>query len=171
MATSAARRRPATPPLQCARRVLATVPPLMREIRREMRAAATHGLTVPQLRILIFARNNPGASVTDLAAHLGVTVPSASVAVDRLVRADLLAAPATPDNRRRLAIAVTTAGARIVDDAVDLTARAFAQRLSALNGTQLAEVQRALALLEQHLTAVPPEPGGSAPGSFGPITD
>jgi len=153
--------RPATPTAtDCASRVLATVPPLMQEIRAQMREAAPAGISVPQFRMLIFARNHGGASVTDVASHLGVTVPTASVAVDRLVRQGLLRAPVTPDNRRRRSIAVTPAGARLVEQALARTTGAFADRLAAMSDDEFALVQQALALLEQHLS--PRTPGADA---------
>ena len=148
------------PSLACAHQVLSTVPPLMQEIRARMREAAPAGLSVPQFRMLIFARNHPGASVTDVAAHLGVTVPTASVAVDRLVRQGLLSAPLTPDNRRRRSIDLTPSGMRAVERALVSTTDAFSQRLSALSSAELALVRDAMALLQRWLA--PRAPGADA---------
>lgn len=151
MTSTASRRARTAQPLGCARRVIAVVPPLMREIRSEMRRAAPAALTVPQFRILIFARHHPGASISDVAAHLGVTLPTASVAVDRLVRQALLQAPQTPDNRRRRSLDLTPEGARIVADAMNATTAAFARRLAALDAADRALVEQALAVLERHV--------------------
>jgi DNA-binding MarR family transcriptional regulator len=140
--------------------VLAAVPPLMQEIRAEMRGAAPAGLSIPQFRALIFARKHAGASVSELAAHLGITVPTASVMVDRLVRQKLLRAPLAPDNRRRRSLALTAAGVRAVESAWAATTEAFAKRLEGLSSSELALVQQALALLQQRL--VPREPGADA---------
>jgi DNA-binding MarR family transcriptional regulator len=148
------------PSRDCASHVLAAVPPLMQEIRAEMRSAAPAGLSIPQFRALIFARNHPGASVTELAAHLGITVPTASVTVDRLVRQKLLLAHVTPDNRRRRSLALTAAGAKAVDTALAATTDAFAQRLSALSAEDLGLVQRALQMLQHWLA--PRTPGADA---------
>jgi DNA-binding MarR family transcriptional regulator len=150
----------AEPSHACARGVLASVPPLMQEIRARMREAAPAGLSIPQFRALIFARNHPGASLSELAAHLGITVPTASVAVDRLVRQKLLRAPVSPDNRRRLSLQLTRAGARAVDTAWAATTEAFARRLDGLSSQELALVQQALALLQRQLA--PREPGADA---------
>jgi len=146
--------------LECARGVLAAIPPLMQEIRAEMRSAAPAGMSVPQFRALIFARNHPGASVTELAAHLGITVPTASVAVDRLVRQKLLRAPLQPDNRRRRALQLTAAGQQAVETAWAATTEAFAQRLQGLPADELSRIQQALALLLHRLS--PREPGADA---------
>jgi DNA-binding MarR family transcriptional regulator len=148
------------PSVDCARQVLTVVPPLMQEIRIEMRGAAPAGMSVPQFRMLIFARNRPGASVTEVASHLGVTVPTASVAVDRLVRQGLLHAPHAQGNRRRRSIELTPMGAGAVDHALASTTDAFAQRLAALSSNELQLVQQAMALLQRELA--PQRPGPDA---------
>jgi DNA-binding MarR family transcriptional regulator len=140
-----------SPSLDCARRVVGTLPPLMQEIRSQMRQAVPAGLSVPQFRVLILARRKPGASVSDVAAHLGVTLPTASVAVDRLVKQGLLTIDITPDNRRRRSIGLTPQGARVVTQAQARTTRALADRLAPLSTRQLATLQEALTLLEVHL--------------------
>lgn len=140
----------------CAQQVLRVVPLLMREIRSEMRAAAPAGLTVPQFRILIFANAREDASVSDVAAHLGVSLPTASVAVDKLVRLNMLRAEPTPDNRRRRSLQLTPEGRRAVADALDSTTAAFAQRVAALTPQQLHSIADALCLLEAHAAAPSP---------------
>ena len=137
--------------LDCARRVVGALPPLMQEIRSQMRLAVPAGLSVPQFRVLVLARRSPGASVSDIAAHLGVTLPTASVAVDRLVRQGLLTIDITPDNRRRRSIALTAEGTRVVTRAQSRTTRALADRLAPLSQGQLALLQEALTLLENHI--------------------
>jgi DNA-binding MarR family transcriptional regulator len=137
--------------LVCARRVVGTLPPLMQEIRNQMRQAVPAGLSVPQFRVLILARRKPGASVSDVASHLGVTLPTASVAVDRLVKQGLLSIDITPDNRRRRSIGLTGLGTRVVTQAQARTTHALAERLSPLSPQQLALLQEALTLLEDHI--------------------
>jgi len=144
------RSRPARP-LACARHLIATVPPLMKAIRTEMRRAAPEGLTVPQFRVLIFARSFPGASITELAEHLGVTLPTASVTADRLIRQGLLQAPQIPGNRRRRALRLTDDGAAAIGSAMEATADAFATRLATLSREELALVEQALTLLESRM--------------------
>lgn len=135
---------------ECAQRILRVVPLLMREIRSEMRAAAPAGLSVPQFRILIFANTQSDASVSEVAAHLGVSVPTASVAVDKLVRLGMLSAEPTPDNRRRRSLLLTPRGRRAVADALASTTSAFAHRVAALTHVQLRDIAQALDLLEAH---------------------
>src|SRR5690348_8593895 len=79
--------------------VVDVVPLVMRAIRREMRAAASSSLTVPQLRALLFVRRNPGTNLSALAEHLGIGLTGASGLVDRLVRNDMLARKIDPNER------------------------------------------------------------------------
>ena len=128
----------------CAQAVLAQVPLLMREIRGAMRQAAPEGLTVPQFRALLFAQREPGGHVGALAAHLGVTLPTASVAVAALAERGLLRVRPDPADRRRKVIRLSAEGQRLVDAAWSRTAAGFAQRLAGLPAAQLQSAQQAL---------------------------
>lgn len=139
----------------CAQAVLACVPVLMREIRSAMREAAPEGLSVPQFRALIFAQRQPGGSVGDLAAHLGVTLPTASVAVATLAERGLLAVTLHAADRRRRVIELTAAGKRIVDAAWSQTAAGFAQRLAGLPADRLNETRALLEQLSAQLNPLP----------------
>jgi DNA-binding MarR family transcriptional regulator len=97
---------------QCARAVMETVPRVVRAIREEARRGGAPLLTIPQLRTLGFLDRQPGACLGHLAEHLGVSVPTASTLVDRLVGRDLLTRTQDPRERRRLVLALTPLGAR-----------------------------------------------------------
>lgn len=131
----------------CAQAVLAQVPLLMREIRSAMRQAAPAGLSVPQFRALLFAQREPGGHVGALAAHLGVTLPTASVAVTALAERGLLHVRPDPADRRRRTIDLSAEGRRVVDAAWSRTAAGFAQRLSGLPAAQLLSTPQALQAL------------------------
>lgn len=131
----------------CAQAVLAQVPLLMREIRSAMRQAAPEGLTVPQFRALLFAQREPDGSVGALATHLGVTLPTASVAVAALAERGLLRVQADPQDRRRRMVRLSAEGRRVVDAAWSRTAAGFAERLSQLPAAQLHSTPQALQAL------------------------
>lgn len=141
----------------CAQAVLAQVPLLMREIRAAMRQAAPDGLTVPQFRALLFAQREPGGTVSALAAHLGVTLPTASVAVTALAARRLLKAQPDPADRRRRTITLTAAGRRVVEAAWAETAAGFARRLGRLADERLILSRDALLALAGALTPENPE--------------
>ena len=68
---------------QCAREILDTVPVVMRMIRKELRKRGARVLTVPQFRTLAFVNRRKGASLSEAAEHIGLTLPSVSTLVDR----------------------------------------------------------------------------------------
>lgn len=90
---------------------------VMRFIRTEMRRHRAPSLSVPQLRALAFVHGNPGTCLFNVADHLGVTRPTASVIVDRLVRRGLIHRAADPRERRRIALTLTPKGARRLEQA------------------------------------------------------
>jgi DNA-binding MarR family transcriptional regulator len=144
-----------SPSQACAQAVLASVPELMREIRLAMRQAAPDGLSVPQFRALLFAQRQPGGGVGDLAAHLGVTLPTASVAVSTLAGRGLLTVLTDPADRRRRVIHLTPSGAAVVDSAWSQTRDGFAARLDALPAGRLNELRMALLTLSASLKPLP----------------
>jgi DNA-binding MarR family transcriptional regulator len=97
---------------RCAREVIDVVPLVMRFLRREFRRQSAPLLSVPQARTLAFVDRTPGSSLSDLAGHLNVTHPTASLIVNRLVRQGLLRRAEDPSERRRCALTLTPAGAR-----------------------------------------------------------
>ncbi len=102
-------------PEECAREVLDVVPLVMRAIRAEMRSHRTPDLSVPQFRALLFLKRNPGASLSAVSDHLGLTPPSASKLVDGLVARGLVARQVSPTDRRRVMLVVTPPGAAILE--------------------------------------------------------
>ncbi len=74
-----------TSPDACAQEILDVVPVVMRSIRAEMRRHRTADLSVPQFRTLAFIDRNADASLSDVAEHIGLTLPSMSKIVEGLV--------------------------------------------------------------------------------------
>jgi DNA-binding MarR family transcriptional regulator len=138
--------------LACARQVLDAVPVLMREIRSEMRQSAPAALSVPSFRAMIFAHVNPGGSLTELAAHLGVTLPTASVAVDKLTARGLMLAPREGNGQRRRTLYLSAQGERVVRRAREHTVKALGARLQSMPIGQLETLQRCLAELSDQVT-------------------
>ena len=82
----------------------------MRNIRADMRTQPGLDLSVPQFRTLLFLRRHPSASLSEVAEHIGLTLPSISKMVDRLDGRDLLARMAAPNDRRRICLDLTPLG-------------------------------------------------------------
>jgi DNA-binding MarR family transcriptional regulator len=65
------------------------------------------GLTLPQIKALIFLYDNGDRSMTELAVGLAVSLPSASELVDRLMDRGLVDRATDPADRRRVLVSLT----------------------------------------------------------------
>lgn len=131
----------------CAAALLDAVPPVMRFIRDQMRRHRGQGLSVPQFRALLFVNRHPGASLSALAGHLGLSLAAVSRLVDGLVLAGLVGRVAGAGDRRRVALSLSPRGRARYQAANAATRRQLAQELVALSGDERGRLGAALALL------------------------
>src|SRR5579883_3335995 len=117
---------------QCAGLVMENIPPIMRFVRAEMRRHGAPGFSMPQFRALAFLSHHPGASLSSVADHLGVTLATASTIADRLVRHGLVTRALHPHERRRLTLNLTGRGSQILQQARDATRLCMAGMLADL---------------------------------------
>ena len=75
-------------------------------------------LTLVQWRVLVIASQTERLRIGELAAHLGISIPSASRLVRRIEVQGLLTAVRAEDDRRATNIALTDAGRKMVDAVV-----------------------------------------------------
>ena len=108
-------------PAECAREVLEVVPLVMRSIRAELRRHRGGDLSVPQFRTLIFLSRHEGTSLSQVAEHIGLTLPSMSSIIDGLVARGLATRETHPNDRRRMALALTTRGQATLRSALGAT--------------------------------------------------
>ena len=94
----------------CAAALIEVVPLVMRALRAEMRRHRSADLSVPQFRVLAFVDRRRGATLSEVAEHIGLTLPSASRMVDGLVARNLLTRGISPSDRRFVALALTAQG-------------------------------------------------------------
>jgi DNA-binding MarR family transcriptional regulator len=131
--------------------VLDTVPAAMDALRHAMRRHVGDEMSVPQFRSLNHVDQHAGCSIGDLAAFLGVTMPTASAMVERLVRAGLVETRADAADRRRSPLHITAAGSaqlrRIRRGAHD----DLTQALAACSPDELATLQAGLQLIRRVL--------------------
>jgi len=73
-------------------------------------------LTTGQLRLMFFLNGEPGATLGALAAHLGVSAPTASGLVDRLTRQDYVRRSGDAQDRRFVRHELTARGQQIVTE-------------------------------------------------------
>jgi DNA-binding MarR family transcriptional regulator len=93
---------------------------LIRRVNRFQRAGdlddATVGeLTVAQIRVLFRLRNGGPITSGQLATGLGVTLPTVTSVIDRLVARGFAERRDDPGDRRRVIVAVTPAGQAVVE--------------------------------------------------------
>lgn len=118
---------------ECAREILDVVPLVMRAIRAEMRSHRSPDLSVPQFRTLLYLQRHPGASLSALSDHLGLTPPSVSKLVNGLVGRGLVARQTSLVDRRRVMLLVTPSGAAILRAASQATQVRLAEALARLD--------------------------------------
>jgi DNA-binding MarR family transcriptional regulator len=104
-------------------------------------------LTTSQLRLLILLRQEPGATLSSLAAHLRVSPPTASGLVDRLVRQDYLRREGDPNDRRFVRHHLTERGVAVLGE-LEREGRALMNDiLGRLSDSELDALVRGLELL------------------------
>lgn len=133
--------------------VLEVIPAVMDALRNAMRNHVGDQLSVPQFRCLQFIGQRPGASISAVAAFLGVALPTASTMVDRLARAGAVEPRTAVDDRRRSQLHLTEAGAAQLAQ-IRLGARAeLAQVLATRSAEELRMLGAGLAVLRQVFAA------------------
>lgn len=153
VAESVRPRAPAVSPEACAAAVLDVMPAVMDAMRAAMRAqvgdASGETLSVPQFRALNHIGLRPGCSVSAVAAFLGVTLPTASVMVDRLVKAGMVETRTDARDRRRSALHLTEAGAALLSTIEAGALRDFARALAERTPAERQQLQQGLAVLRK----------------------
>ena len=139
----------------CAQAVLDTVPVVMRSIRSELRSHRTRDLSVPQFRILVYINKHPDASISDVAEHIGLTLPTLSKMIDLLVARQWVTRVPCSEDRRRMQLGLTERGQAMLSQAVESTRANLAGCFINLNSDQLAQVIEAMHLLQSTFGGTP----------------
>ncbi len=133
----------------CARELLEVMPLVMQDLRRTMRSHAAPDLRVPELRSLAFLRHNPGSNLTDLAEHIGVSLPSMSKLVDTLAYRGFVDRQPDPGDRRRVRLHLTQEGLSVLSKTREAVKAAFAAKLAHLDASGIEIVTTGLRFLRQ----------------------
>ncbi len=137
---------------QVACEVLEVVPLIMRAVREQMRGHRAAEVSVPQFRALGFLERHEGASLTDVADHIGLTLPSMSKLMDGLVERKLAKREFDTLDRRRVTLGLTPHGRAVLQASRDSTHAYLAEvlaRLAPAERTTVIEGLRALRPLFQ----------------------
>ena len=140
------------PPDECAHEVLEVVPLAMRVIRKKLREHGTQLLSVPQFRTLSFISRNEGASLSEVAEHIGLTLPSMSTLVDGLVTRNFVVRSTHQDDRRRMDLTLTERGETTLQSARKETQEYLKQRLTGLSESERTTVVKGMRILRRVFT-------------------
>jgi len=143
----------------CARELLDALPPVTWFMRRTMRSYRK-GLSLPQFRALVLIDREPAVSLSAVADHLGVSLPTASRTVAGLVRKGLLAREGCRTDRRQCELSLTARGRAVLDTAWKGTQQKLAERLEELpayDRAQLCATMEALKNIFGSLTVRAPQ--------------
>ncbi len=132
---------------QVACEVLEVVPLIMRAIREQMRGHRAAEVSVPQFRALGFLERHEGASLTDVADHIGLTLPSMSKLMDGLVERKLAKREFDTLDRRRVTLGLTPRGRAVLQAARDSTHAYLAEVLVHLSPSERSTVVEAMQVL------------------------
>ena len=152
------------PAMDCGREVLEVVPLVMQTIRAEMRRHSAPGLSVPQLRTLAYLNRHGGASLGDVAEHIGLSLPSMSKLIEGLVARKLVTREADAKDRRRVQLGLTARGQELLAAARQATVVRLAALLGGLSAQEQERLRGVLELLRTRFSprheAPAPDGGG-----------
>jgi DNA-binding MarR family transcriptional regulator len=131
-----------------AQQVLEIVPAVMRTIRAEFRSQRSRDLSIAQFRTLAYIKNNDGASLSSLAAHIGLTLPSMSKLTDGLVERGLVTRSSDREDRRKICLCLTGTGKSELEAAYQHTQTFLVNKISGLPKADLDTVSRSMQILK-----------------------
>ncbi len=114
---------------------------LARELRKETEQL---GVTSRQVTLLWLIRGNPGMSLRELAAEERISAPALSGHVDRLETAGLLERVRNESDRRRVGLALTDEGARLLKRVRARRTTWLADRLRGLDEDEVVAIEAAI---------------------------
>lgn len=119
--------------------------PVLLRLARELRQETEQlGVTGRQVSVLWLIRGNPGMSLRELAAAERISAPALSGHVDRLEKAGLLDRVRDEADRRRVGLALTDEGERLLRRVRARRTTWLAERLRALEGDELTAIEAAI---------------------------
>jgi len=121
---------------------------LARELRKETEQL---GVTARQATLLWLVKRSPGLSLAELAAEEGISPPALSGHVDRLERAGFIERVRSSEDRRRVGLRLTDEGARLLRRVRARRTTWLAERLRALDPSELEAIEAAIPALQQLL--------------------
>jgi DNA-binding MarR family transcriptional regulator len=121
-------------------------------------------LTMAQAKLLYVVTAAGDLSMSEIALRLGVTISTASGAVDHLVSVGLLNRVDDPSNRRQVLVSVTPFGLETLERLRELSSRQLRALFDLVGDEDLAVIERAIRILTQAVdTAIDPTTRSTVP--------
>jgi DNA-binding MarR family transcriptional regulator len=108
-------------------------------------------LTLSQMRLLFLLANHGPAPMSRVAEWLGVALPTASGAVDRVERHGLVSREHRLDDRRVVECGLTDEGRRLIDEMSGMRIRMMNKVLGVLTDDELADMARLTGIMAERL--------------------
>ena len=108
-------------------------------------------LTFSQMRLLFLLSKNGPAPMSRIAEWLGVGLPTASGAVERVERHGLVSRHHRMDDRRVVDCQLTDAGRRLIDEISGMRLEMMRQVLGVLSEEELAQMTRLVTAMVQRM--------------------
>ncbi len=124
----------------------------MRVIRKQMRAHKPSEITVQQFRMLTHLNHHKGASLSHMAEHAGLALPSMSKAVDCLVRQGLVTRTHSAEDRRCINIELTHEGQKVFDEVHAAVQSRMGELLEALSEEERSQLLGGVQILRSALS-------------------
>ncbi len=141
--------------------MLDAAPPMMWHIRRSMRSARK-GLSMPQFRAMVMIANRPEISLSCVADHLALSLPTTSRIVTGLVNKGLLKRCDSKSDRRKMVLGITSRGQAVLSGAWSAAQESMAAELKKFTPKQRAVVSDAMQIVKQMFGALGLPDGRSA---------
>ena len=129
--------------------VMETIPLFMHAFRQEMRRNRPADMSVPQFRALMIMHHHAGASLTLVADHLGLALPTASKLIDGLVKRQLVARETSTEDRRRATLCLTAEGETTLESVQGMVRDQLGTLLSTLTEPERAALVTAMQAMQR----------------------
>lgn len=140
--------------LDCAHILIEVVPRLSRQMRRDLRIHSAGLFTEPQFRVLARLFREGGECLSALAEFQGVSLPTMSKLIQGLEARGLVARERDEADRRRIVLALTSAGRAEYGALLRHTEEHIVDWIQELNVEQRQEVVRVFVLLDELFSRV-----------------
>jgi MarR family transcriptional regulator for hemolysin len=146
----------------CAREVLDVVPAVLRPIRQTMRRHRAAGLSIPQFRSLCFVEMYDGSSLSMVADHLDLSLPTVSRMISGLVERGYMQRKSSEDDRRHVSLSLRPRGKAVMKDARQATQAFLATKFGHLPPERLEALVAAMGVLREVFAQEMPRPADEA---------